>query len=175
MFFDIITLYPEYFHSFFHSGIMARNVRSGRISYRIINLRSFGAGGYRRCDDMPFSGGPGMLISFNVLKDCWSRYLKNKKPLVFLSPRGQKLDAALARRLAGYKYLCLFCGHFEGFDQRFVQKYIHEEVSAGDYVLSGGETASLTVMESIARMLDSFCGNPQSLHEESFENSLLEY
>jgi tRNA (guanine37-N1)-methyltransferase len=173
MFFEIYSLFPEFYHSFFRTGIMHRAIGTGIIDYRVQNIREYGEGGYKSVDDYPFGGGPGMLLKYPVLKQILSS--KSTSHLIYLTPRGKPLTQKRVGELAELDTISLLCGHYEGVDQRILDTYVDEEVSIGDYILSGGEAASLILIESVARKVEKVIGNKDSLEDESFEDGLLEY
>ena len=151
---------------------MKRAVRNGIVDYRVRSMRSYGLGRYKAVDDLPFGGGPGMLIRFDVLNSLLTNGHRGK--LIFPSPRGAVLKQALVKKLSNEDSICLICGHYEGIDQRFIERYNLLEISLGDYILNGGELAAFVIIETISRLLPGFLGNERALEEESFETSLLE-
>lgn len=172
MLFELITLFPSFYDSFFKTGLIAKAVNKGVLQYKIIGLRKYGEGRLKKVDATPYGGSQGMLIKEKTLASAYN--LSSKNYLVNLSPRGKTLNNTIAKKLAKKQNLTIVCGHYEGLDQRFIDRYVDEEISIGDYILLGGETASLVLMEVIARYLEGFLGNPLSHQEESFENGLLE-
>lgn len=170
--FEICTLFPEFFHSFFTTGLVARAVDNGILSYGIHNLRRYGTGNYRSVDDAPFGGGAGMLLKYEVVQKSLEQTVE--RPVIHLSPRGRVLDAKLARELALLPGMTLLCGHYEGIDQRILDRQVDEEISIGDYVLGGGETPAQVLVETVARHLPGFL-TEASLDAESFDRGLLEH
>ncbi|HMB00507.1 MAG TPA: tRNA (guanosine(37)-N1)-methyltransferase TrmD [Spirochaetota bacterium] len=173
MFFDILSLFPEKFHSFFRCGMLARAVQTGLIDYRLLHIRAYGEGNYRHVDDYPFGTGQGMLLKYSVMKKCLAA--AGRGPVILLSPRGQLLKQNTVNELSRKNRLVLVCGHYEGVDQRFINRYVDREIAIGDYVLSSGETAAMVLIEAVSRKLKTFMGNEKSAEEESFETGLLEY
>ncbi len=172
MHYQIFTLFPDYFHFFFRLGIMGRAVQNGLVNYSIINFRKYGLGKHKQVDDSPYGGGSGMLLKKDVLEKAFLSRRHQKK--IYLSPRGERLTQVLAKKLAQEKLLTVLCGHYEGVDQRFIEKNIDLEITVGDYILFQGETAAITLMEVVSRLLPGFLGNELSLESESFEHGLLE-
>ncbi|MBN8218787.1 MAG: tRNA (guanosine(37)-N1)-methyltransferase TrmD [Spirochaetes bacterium] len=170
--FEICTLFPEFFHSFFTTGLVARAVDNGILSYAIHNLRLHGEGRYRSVDDAPFGGGAGMLLKYDVIRK--SLEATGERPVIHLTPRGRVLNTSMAKRLASLPGVTLLCGHYEGIDQRILDRAVGMEVSIGDYVLGGGETPAQVLIETIARHLPGFL-TEASLEAESFESGLLEH
>ncbi len=170
---NILTLYPEYFPGLLNAGNYKRARENKIWDYKVINLREF-AGSDHRADDKPFGGGSGMIIRAEVISEALKKY-KNEFEKVLLSPRGSKLDQNLVNNYSKQNGINLICGHFEGVDQRVVDKEKIKEVSVGDYVLSGGESASFVFLDAIIRKLPGVLGDPKSLNEESFNDDLLEY
>lgn len=170
---NIFTLYPEFFPGLLNAG----NYRRARVNkiwdFNIVNLREF-TGSNQRADDKPFGGGSGMVIKAEVISKALNKY-KNGFEKVLLSPRGLKLDQNLVENYKNKTGLNLICGHFEGVDQRVIDKENIKEISIGDYVLSGGESASFVFLDAIVRTLPGVLGDPKSLNEESFSGDLLEY
>ncbi|MCY3653049.1 MAG: tRNA (guanosine(37)-N1)-methyltransferase TrmD [Acidimicrobiia bacterium] len=168
----IITLFPEFFDSPTKLGVVKKATEIGVLNLRLINLRDFGVGNHRQVDDAPFGGGAGMVLMPGPLTEALSGCPSG--PKVLLTPAGQPLDQATLDRWAGLDSLTLVCGRYEGVDERFVEEFIDEEVTLGDYVLAGGDVAALAVLEGLARLLPGVLGNRLSLEHESFRGGLLE-
>jgi tRNA (guanine37-N1)-methyltransferase len=173
--FKIVTLFPDFFSSPLRSGLLGKAIDSGIIGVTIVDVRDFAADRYRSCDDYPYGGGSGMVLMTGPLAGAIESVKKPETRVVLTSASGALLTQGLAKRLAGHEDLCIVCGHYEGVDQRVVDRYVDYEISIGDYVLSGGEYAALTIMDTIARLVPGFMSNRESLAEESFEEDLLEY
>ena len=174
MIFEILTLFPEYYEVFFRVGLMKKAVESDLIHPRVFNIRDHGEGKSLRVDDNPYGGLPGMLLKYDVMQSAYSQ-TKDFHTILF-SPRGEVLKHHKVMELAKCEGLILICGHYEGVDERFIRDYVDEELSIGDYVMSGGEMPSLVLMEAIGRQLEQFVGNDISRLDESFADSwLLEY
>jgi len=173
--FKIITLFPEFFTSPLSSGLLGKASLSGIIKIEIINLRSFSEDKFKRCDNYSYGGGNGMILTpgplFKALES-----VKNEQTRVLLPcPGGKLLNQNLVKELSKEEEICIICGHYEGVDHRVTNRFVNDEISVGDYLLSGGEFASLIIIDTIARYIPGFMSNPCSLKEESFENDLLEY
>ncbi len=177
MHFTVITLFPEFFDSPLSAALMGKAREQGLVSFSFVNPRDFATDRHRTVDDRPYGGGPGMVM----LLDPLARAVESVQAsggagrMLMLSPRGRPLDQALARELAGEERLTLLCGRYEGIDARLAELYPIEEVSIGDYVLSGGEAGAVCLLEAVARLLPGFMGHEDSGEEESFSAGLLEY
>ena len=145
------------------------------MAIKVINIRDAATDKHKTVDDSPYGGGTGMLLKADVLANSIDQNIKNGERIFYLSPKGKKFDQKLAQELSREKSVSLICGHFEGVDERVLTTRNIEEISIGDYVLSGGETAALVVLDSILRLLPGVLGNEKSSIDETFENGLLEY
>jgi tRNA (guanine37-N1)-methyltransferase len=177
---DILTLFPEAFGSFLSHSILKRAQESGRARIRTVDLRDYTHDRHRTADDRPFGGGPGMVMKPEPFFEALEALFEGKKPtkktaIIHLSPQGKKLDQALARKLSGYERLVLLCGHYEGVDERVIDRWVTHEVSIGDYVLTQGELPAMVVIDSVVRLLPGVLGNAGSKEFESFTGNLLEY
>lgn len=172
--FTILTLFPELVEPFFASSIMAKAVQRGLIEYQIINIRDFALDKHKSCDDAPYGGGAGMVLMPQPLGDALDSVEALKKHVVYPSPSGKPLNQATAYQLAQKKELVFICGRYEGIDQRVIDRYVNQEVSIGDYVISSGEVSTLVVVDAVYRLLDGVISG-ESLVEESFSDNLLEY
>jgi len=171
----VFTLYPEIFPGPLASGLYKKALDKKIWSLEIINIRDYTKDKHKNVDDTPFGGGSGMVMRADVLANSLDKNIKNKKePIIYLSPKGKKFDQVYSKKIAK-KNLNIICGHFEGVDERILETRNIEEVSIGDFVLSGGEIAALVIIDSVVRLLPGVIGNSSSLAEESFENNLLEY
>jgi tRNA (guanine37-N1)-methyltransferase len=173
--FNVYTLFPEFFGSPLSTGLMGKAGESGIIGTRFIDIRDFGEDRYNRCDDYPYGGGSGMVLMAGPLFRALEKHHREGVTVIYTSPGGRVLDQKFVRELAEGKELSIICGHYEGVDQRVIDRYVDHEVSIGDYILSGGEFAALIIMNTIARHVPGFMSNSGSLVEESFETGLLEY
>ena len=170
----IFTLYPEFFPGLLDIG-MYRRAREKKIwSLDVVNIRDFAMDKHGSVDDKPFGGGSGMLMRPDVVNNCIEKN-QNDNPIIYLSPKGDKLDTSLVKQFAQQAGINILCGHFEGVDQRVIEKNNIQEISIGDYVLSGGESAAIVVLDAILRTLPGVLGAEKSLEEETFNNNLLEY
>ena len=172
---QIFTLYPKVFPGPLVEGIYGKALSKKLWNLKIINIRDSAMDKHKTVDDTPYGGGTGMLLKADVLAKSLDRNIKKGERVFYLSPKGKKFDQRLAQDLSKEKSISLICGHFEGVDERVLTTRNIEEISIGDYVLSGGETAALVVLDSILRLLPGVLGNNKSSNDESFENGLLEY
>ena len=171
----IFTLYPEYFPGPFDIGICKKAFEKKLWDLKLINIRDYADDKHKTVDDTPYGGGSGMLLKPDILAKSIDKNIQKGERIFYLSPKGKKFDQRLAQDLSKEKSFSLICGHFEGVDERVLSTRNIEEISIGDYVLSGGETAALVVLDSVLRLLPGVLGNDKSSSEETFENGLLEY
>ena len=171
----IFTLYPELFSGPFNYGLYKKALEKNIWSLEICNIRDGATDKHKTVDDTPFGGGSGMLIKPEVLANSLNKYERQDEKIIYLSPKGTKFTQEMAKSLLKKKTINLICGHFEGVDQRVIETRNIEEVSIGDFILSGGETAAYVFIDVIVRLLPEVLGNDQSTLEESFENNLMEY
>lgn len=175
---DILTLFPEMFHSFLETSIPKRAADKGLVEYRLTNVRSFATDAHQSVDDKPFGGGPGMVMMCQTLFDAVEAVEKqDPRPArrILLSPQGQRFDQELAGSFSSAERLLLIAGRYEGFDQRISDGLKPEEVSIGDYVLSGGELAAMVMVDAVVRLLPGALGAETGAADESFADGLLEY
>jgi tRNA (guanine37-N1)-methyltransferase len=172
---QVFTLYPEVFPGPLAKGLYGKALSSKLWKLNVINIRDAATDKHKTVDDTPYGGGSGMLLKADVLANSLDQKLKKGERVFYLSPKGKKFDQKLAHDLSKEKSISLICGHFEGVDERVLTTRNIEEISIGDYVLSGGETAALVVLDSILRLLPGVLGNEKSSVDETFENGLLEY
>ena len=173
---DLVTLFPEFFTSPLGQSIVRRAQELGAVTFRVINLRDFTHDRHKVCDDRPFGGGPGMVMKIEPLGAA-IRAVRQEDPearVIRLSPQGEVFDQEKASELAGRKHLVLICGHYEGVDER-LRFYIDEEISVGDYILTGGEIPALAVADAVIRLLPGVLGGEGAAAQESFQAGLLEY
>ena len=171
---DILTLFPEMLTGFFTNSIMARAVNSGIVSYKIVDWRQYAEDKHHKCDDSPFGGGAGMVIKPEPLFKALDRLDAMNKRVVYASPSGKRLTQDYARELSREPELVFICGHYEGIDQRIIDRYVDDEICIGDYVISSGEVATLVIIDAVYRLIDGVITD-SSLEEESFTGPLLEY
>ncbi len=172
--FDVLSLFPEMFEPLKQS-IIGRAIKSGKIELNVINIRDFSKDTHQKVDDTPYGGGAGMVIMPNVVYDAYCSIPNRKKAkVIYLSPQGSVLTQEKVVNLSQQEHLILLCGHYEGIDQRVIEKIVDEEISIGDYVLTGGEIPAMVLIDSVSRYVDGAL-NKESIQEESFTEGLLEY
>ena len=172
---QVFTLYPEVFPGPLSKGLYGKAMSKKLWDLKVVNIRDAAEDKHKTVDDTPYGGGSGMLLKADVLAKSLDQNRIEGEKILYLSPKGKKFDQSYAKKLAAAKSLSLICGHFEGVDERVLSTRNIEEVSIGDYVLSGGETAAYVVIDSVLRLLPGVLGNDNSKIEETFENGLLEY
>ena len=172
---QVFTLYPEVFPGPLSKGLYGKAMSKKLWNLKVVNIRDAAEDKHKTVDDTPYGGGSGMLLKADVLAKSLDQNRIEGEKILYLSPKGKKFDQSYAKKLATAKSLSLICGHFEGVDERVLSTRNIEEVSIGDYVLSGGETAAYVVIDSVLRLLPGVLGNDNSKIEETFENGLLEY
>ena len=172
---QVFTLYPEVFPGPLAKGIYGKAQNNKLWDLSVINIRDAATDKHKTVDDTPYGGGTGMLLKADVLANSLDQNVKKGERIFYLSPKGKIFDQKLAQDLSKEKSISLICGHFEGVDERVLTTRNIEEISIGDYVLSGGETAALVVLDSVLRLLPGVLGNDKSSVDETFENGLLEY
>jgi len=172
---QVFTLYPEVFPGPLAEGLYGKALTNKLWNLNLINIRDAATDKHKTVDDTPYGGGTGMLLKADVLANSLDQNVKKGERIFYLSPKGKKFDQKFAQDLSKEKSISLICGHFEGVDERVLTTRNIEEISIGDYVLSGGETAALVVLDSILRLLPGVLGNNKSSDDETFENGLLEY
>ena len=173
--FDVLTLFPELFDPFLKTGITRRAFASAQVDVRLTSPRDFAEGNYRRVDDRPFGGGPGMVMQAEPLQRALEHVRAQRQdaaPVVLFSPVGKKLDHALVSRYAAGQGAILLCGRYEGVDQRLIDAAVDEQVSLGDFVLSGGEIAAIALLDAVARLQPGVLGDPDSHAQDSFNPDL---
>ena len=172
---DILTILPGLLHGYLQEGMIGRAIRERRLKVNLVNIRDFSRDKHRKTDDAPYGGGPGLVMSPEPLAAAVSSLPKPRRKVILMSAQGTPFCAEKARHLAKQHHLALVCGRYEGLDQRFIDHYVDEEISIGDYVLTGGELAALVVMDAVARFVPGVLGNEASAESESFSEGLLEY
>ena len=177
--FDIITVFPEIFGGALESGIIRRARQSGLADIRIVNLRDFATDRHKSVDDRPYGGGEGMVFMpgplFAAVEHCRGPERIAGSKVVFLSPQGQTWNQDLVVHFSGLRHVVLICGRYEGIDQRVVDSLVDDEISVGDYVLSGGEIPALIILDSVIRLLPGALGNVESARNETFSSGALDY
>ncbi|MDO8283755.1 MAG: tRNA (guanosine(37)-N1)-methyltransferase TrmD [Rhodoferax sp.] len=173
--FDVVTLFPELFTPFLTVGITRRAFESGQVDVQFSNPRDFATGNYRRVDDRPFGGGPGMVMMAQPLQLALAHIRSQRNdgaPVVLFSPIGKRLDHAAVQRWSGSSGAILVCGRYEGIDQRFIDTHVDEQISLGDFVLSGGEVPAIALLDAVARLQPGVLSDADSHHLDSFNPSL---
>ena len=173
--FQIFTLYPEFFPGPFKDGLYGKALEKKIWEFKIVNIREYANDKHKTVDDTPYGGGSGMLLKPDVVASALDQNTSINEKIFYLSPKGKKFDQNFAKHLVKENTINLICGHFEGVDERILGTRNIEEISIGDYILSGGESASFVVLDSVLRLLPGVLGNEKSKDDESFENGLLEY
>ena len=172
---QIFTLYPEYFPGPFKKGLFGKALEKKIWKLKTINIRQYASDKHKTVDDTPYGGGSGMLLKPDIVAKSLDKNVKKGEKVFYLSPKGKIFNQKLARKLSNEKKINIICGHFEGIDQRVLENRKIEELSIGDFILSGGETATYVFLDAILRLIPGVIGNDKSRDEESFENGLLEY
>ena len=172
---QVFTLYPEVFPGPLSKGLYGKALSNNLWKLKVVNIRDSADDKHKTVDDTPYGGGSGMLLKADVLAKSLDENKNENERILYLSPKGKKFDQNLAKELADEKSLSIICGHFEGVDERILSTRKIEEISIGDFVLSGGESAAYVVIDSILRLLPGVLGNENSKLDETFENGLLEY
>ena len=171
----VFTLYPELYPGPLGIGLYKKALEKKLWSLEVVNIRDYSLDKHKTVDDTPFGGGSGMVMRADVIANALDKKISDKKEsIIYLSPKGKKFDQVYAKKIMK-KNINIICGHFEGIDQRLLETRNIEEVSLGDYVLSGGEVGSFTIIDTVVRLIPGVLGNPNSLKEETFERNLLEY
>ena len=171
--FDVLTLFPEMFNALKQS-IIGRAEENNLIHINIVNMRDFSKDKHKKVDDTPYGGGAGMVIKPDIVYDSYNSVKEEKAKVIYLSPQGNILNQRKVEALSKEEHLILLCGHYEGIDQRVLEEIVDEEISIGDYVLTGGEIPAMVLIDSVSRYIDGVL-DKESIKEESFTNNLLEY
>ena len=171
--FDVLTLFPEMF-SVMQESIIGRATKNNKIQINLVNIRDFSKDKHKKVDDTIYGGGAGMLIKPDVVYDAYKSIGNKKAKVIYLSPKGNILSQEKVEQLAKEDNIILLCGHYEGIDQRVIDKIVDEEISIGDYVLTGGEIPAMVLIDSVSRYVEGVL-NKDSIIDESFSNGLLEY
>ncbi len=174
MLFDILTIFPRLLNSYLEDSIIKREIKKGTIRVRFHDIRAYSKDKHRKVDDKPYGGGAGMLMTPQPIFDCVAAVKRKnpKAPVIYLSPKGKMFDYKMAKRLARKKGLILLCGRYEGIDERVKRLCVDEEISIGNYVLTGGELPAMVVIDAVTRLLPGALGNDKSAHEDSFTEIL---
>ncbi len=175
---NILTLFPEMCNAYLNESIIGRARKSGKVEIECIDIRDYTKDKHRRVDDTPYGGGMGMIMQVDPVYDCYNAVCEktgSKPHLIYLTPQGKTLTQKRVVELSKFDNIALLCGHYEGIDERVIEELQPEEISVGDYVLTGGELPALILADSISRMLPGVLSNDECFEEESHFNSLLEY
>jgi tRNA (guanine37-N1)-methyltransferase len=174
--FDIITLFPQIFDSVFSQSIILKAQEKGLVKINIVNLRDFGEGRHKTVDAKPYGGGSGMVLRADILLKALRSVKKKAKhsKVILLSPQGKTFNQKKAKNLKNLNQLILICGHYEGVDER-IKNFIDEEISIGDYILTGGEIPAMVIIDTVSRLVGGVVGKKNSIKEETFEKNLLKY
>lgn len=176
--FDILTLFPESMDKFLNESIIGRAREKGIITINTVNIRDFSLDKHKKVDDYPYGGGAGMLMTPQPIFDAWEYVNKTslKKPhTIYMSPQGKVLTQSIANRLKDEEHIIILCGHYEGVDERVIEGIVDEEISIGDYVLTGGELPAMVIIDCISRLTDGVLASEESYANESHYNGLLEF
>ena len=171
--FDILTLFPEMFETLKQS-IIGRAIEKNLIEINLINIRDFSKDKHKKVDDTPYGGGAGMVMRPDVVYEAYQSVKEDKAKVIYMSPQGKRLNQQMIEDLSKESHLIILCGHYEGIDQRVLDEMVEEEISIGDYVLTGGEIPAMVLIDSVSRYVEGVL-KQDSIQEESFSNGLLEY
>ena len=175
---DILTLFPEMCERVYSESIIGRSIAKGLLEIKSHNIRDFAANKHKNVDDTPYGGGMGMLMMAQPIYDCYMHVCEEtgaKPYLIYMSPQGKVLTQEKVKELAKMENIAILCGHYEGVDERVIESIVDEEISIGDYVLTGGELPALVLSDSVARMLPGVLANDEAMEKESHYSGLLEY
>lgn len=171
--FDVLTLFPEMFESL-KTSIIGKAVEKKLIEINLVNIRDFSKNKHKKVDDTPYGGGAGMVMKPDVVYEAYQSIESEEAKVIYMSPQGKTLNQKKVEELSKEKHLIILCGHYEGIDQRVLDKIVDEEISIGDYVLTGGEIPAMALIDSVSRQIEGVL-NQASIEEESFSGGLLEY
>ena len=172
--YNIITIFPELINSFSKIGFIKRSIKNELIDIEAIDLRKYSIDKHNRVDNKPYGGGPGMVIQYQPILDA-IKDIKNAGHIIYLSPQGKPLTQEKLKELSNMKNLTLLCGRYEGIDQRILDSLVDEEISIGDYVISGGEVASMVIIEGITRLIPGAVDDIESIKQDSFQDGILDH
>ncbi|MCL2362164.1 MAG: tRNA (guanosine(37)-N1)-methyltransferase TrmD [Defluviitaleaceae bacterium] len=178
MIFNVLTLFPEMINQAVSHSILGRGIRSGHITVNCVNIRDFAVNKHGQVDDAPYGGGAGMVMMASPVFDAYVSVMGNKEtkpPVIYLSPQGRVLTQKICEEIAAQPEVILLCGHYEGVDERIIEEIVTDEISIGDYVLTGGEPAAIVLMDAVSRLVPGVLGKADSHQDESFSDGLLEY
>lgn len=174
MTFDILTIFPDLLKSYLDDSIIWREIKKKTIRVRFHDIRQYSKDRHKKVDDTPYGGGAGMLMTPQPLADCIKAIKRKNKsvPVIYMTPQGKTFDYKMAKRLSKKKGLILLCGRYEGIDERVRKLYVDEEISIGNYVLTGGELPAMVVVDAVTRLIPGALGNKESAHQDSFTEAL---
>lgn len=172
---DVLTIFPEFVSCISNWSIIGRAIEEGILDIEFINIRDYSKNKHKKVDDYPYGGGPGMVMTPEPIVDAIESVKNINSRVIYLSPQGKNLNQIMVNRLSKEEHLILLCGHYEGIDNRVIENYIHEEISIGDYVLTGGEIPAMVIIDAVSRLLPGVLSSEESYSEESHYNGLLEY
>lgn len=174
--FDVLTLFPDMFNDIMNESIIGRAVKEGLVEINPVNIRDYTKDKHNRVDDYPYGGGAGMVMQAQPIYDAYKSIAKDDKsvPVIYMSPQGKKFTQQIAKDLALNDRIILLCGHYEGVDERVLEEIVTDEISIGDYVLTGGELPAMVIIDTISRLIPGVLAEG-SIEEESFSNGMLEY
>ncbi|NLO82796.1 MAG: tRNA (guanosine(37)-N1)-methyltransferase TrmD [Clostridiales bacterium] len=176
---DVLTLFPEMFAPVLSTSIIGRAIQNGILTINVYNIRDFAKNKHKQVDDYPYGGGHGMILAPQPLFDAIGHVLSGsngyKSTVILMSPQGKVLNQEVARQLSQESHIVVVCGHYEGIDQRVIDRFVDLEISIGDYILTGGEIPAMVLIDCVARLVPGVLGNPESVKNESFSRGLLEY
>lgn len=177
MIFDILTIFPDLLKSPLEEGILRRAIQRSQICTNIVNIRDFADGPHLMTDDRPFGGGEGMVMKPEPLAEAvkYCKKKNDKAKVILMSPQGRRYDQRVARELANEQHLILVCGRYEGVDERFLEEYVDDEISIGDFILTGGELAAMAIVDSVTRLLPGVLGCSDSANKDTFSRHLLKH
>lgn len=173
--FDVLTLFPEMFNSILGESIIGRAQKNNIIDINLINIRDFSKDKHKKVDDYPYGGGSGMLMQAQPIYDAYKSIETSKtKKVIYMSPSGKLFNQKIAQEFSKQEQLIIICGHYEGIDQRVIDEIVDEEISIGDYVLTGGEMPAMIIIDAVSRLINGVLGNDESMQNESFSHGFLE-
>ncbi|HSW73083.1 MAG TPA: tRNA (guanosine(37)-N1)-methyltransferase TrmD [Chlamydiales bacterium] len=172
--FCLLSLFPEYFQGPFDVSILKRAREKGLIDIELIDIRDFSKERHKKVDDKPFGGGPGMVLAPQAVCDAIKSAKRESSKVIYLSPQGRPLTSPLCEELAKENDLVLLCGHYEGIDERIIEKYVDQEISIGDYVLTNGCAAAIVLLDAVIRFIPGVIGDPESVKNDSFQEGLFD-
>ncbi|MGP1488067.1 MAG: tRNA (guanosine(37)-N1)-methyltransferase TrmD [Peptoanaerobacter stomatis] len=177
MVFNIMTLFPDIINAYVNQSIIKNAIENELIQVNVHNIRDYSANKHKKVDDYPYGGGGGMIMTVQPIYDCYVNIKKNNPStkLIYFSPKGKVLNNKLSYEYAKYDNITLLCGHYEGIDERIIDMIVDEEISIGDYVLTGGELPALVFLDTVSRKIDGVLSSQDNVQDESFEDGMLEY